>query len=110
MAMYGQGVTRGRVARLAISATINQACCAIRVNGGTSSDFIYRQLEHLYPHIRTLGHGGNQQNLNGEIVKEIALKVPPLEEQRKIADILSAWDEVIEQKTRIQVPKQKIIG
>ncbi|MDV7395433.1 hypothetical protein RZS08_28865, partial [Arthrospira platensis SPKY1] len=29
MAMYGQGATRGRVARLEIEATYNQACAAI---------------------------------------------------------------------------------
>ena len=101
MAMYGQGVTRGRIARLAIPATINQACCAIVIKNGVDADFIYSQLEYLYAHIRTLGHGGNQQNLNGEIVKQIAVNLPPLEEQRKIAEILSAWDEAIEQQTRL---------
>jgi type I restriction enzyme, S subunit len=96
MAMYGQGLTRGRIALLGINAATNQACCAISVNSSASTKFIYFQLEHLYDEIRKLGHGGNQQNLNGQIIKQIPIIIPPLSEQCKIAEILGAWDEAID--------------
>jgi len=39
MAMYGQGVTRGRVAILEIEATFNQACAAIAFQPAVKSDY-----------------------------------------------------------------------
>ena len=45
------------------------------------------------------GHGTGR--LDTELLKEFFLEVPPLEEQRKIAEILSAWDEAIEQQTQL---------
>uniref|UniRef100_UPI0025E16624 restriction endonuclease subunit S n=1 Tax=Chamaesiphon sp. GL140_3_metabinner_50 TaxID=2970812 RepID=UPI0025E16624 len=96
MAMYGQGITRGRIALLGINATTNQACCAISVDSIADTKFIYFQLEHLYQEIRKLGHGGNQQNLNGQIIKQIPIMFPPLSEQCKIAEILGVWDEPID--------------
>jgi type I restriction enzyme, S subunit len=96
MAMYGQGITRGRIALLEINAATNQACCAISVNSSADTKFIYFQLEYLYQEIRKLGHGGNQQNLNGQIIKQIPIMFPPLLEQCKIAEILGAWDESID--------------
>jgi len=96
MAMYGQGVTRGRVAILDIDATINQACCAITLKGDAEPSYVSLLLEFLYPKIRTLGHGGNQQNLNAEIVRQIPIALPPKEEQQRILEILVAWDRAIE--------------
>jgi len=96
MAMYGQGVTRGRVAILGIDATINQACCAITLTGDAEPSYVSRILEFLYPKIRTLGHGGNQQNLNADIVRQIPMILPPQEEQQLILDVLVTWDRAIE--------------
>jgi type I restriction enzyme, S subunit len=101
MAMYGQGITRGRIALLGINAATNQACCAISVNSSANTKFIYFQLEHLYSEIRKLGHGGNQQNLNGQIIKQIPIMFPPLLEQCRIAEILGVWDESIDLLERL---------
>jgi type I restriction enzyme, S subunit len=101
MAMYGQGITRGRIALLGISAATNQACCAITVDSSADTKFIYFQLEHLYSEIRKLGHGGNQQNLNGQIIKQIPIMFPPLSEQCKIAEMLGVWDESIDLLERL---------
>jgi type I restriction enzyme, S subunit len=101
MAMYGQGITRGRIALLGINAATNQACCAISVDSSADTKFIYFQLEHLYQEIRKLGHGGNQQNLNGQIIKQIPIMFPPLLEQCRIAEVLGAWDESIDLLERL---------
>jgi type I restriction enzyme, S subunit len=108
MAMYGQGMTRGRIALLGINATTNQACCAIRLDSSANTKFIYFQLEHLYPEIRKLGHGGNQQNLNGQIIKQISITYPPLPEQCKIAEILGAWDDAIALLEKLITAKRKL--
>lgn len=41
------------------------------------------------------GSGTNISNLSQKILKEILVPLPPLSEQCKIAEILSAWDEAI---------------
>lgn len=94
MAMYGQGVTRGRVARLGIAATTNQACAAIspRADSDISTDFLYHFFEFNYEYLRSLGHGANQKNLNLEIIRQVSVPVPPEAEQREIAAILATLD------------------
>lgn len=81
VAMYGQGATRGRVGLLGVEATINQACAAISVGSEVRSSFLFHQLKSSYARLRDLGRGGNQPNLNGELVKSFEIIVPPLADQ-----------------------------
>jgi type I restriction enzyme S subunit len=92
MAMYGQGKTRGQVAKLGIEATTNQACAAILLNEGYHVEYYFQFLMSRYEHIREMSNSGGQENLSGGIVKSIQVPVPPLLEQKKIAQILSTWD------------------
>jgi type I restriction enzyme, S subunit len=52
------------------------------------SELIRQELSHF-------GSGTNISNLSQETLKKISVPIPPLPEQRKIADILSTWDESI---------------
>lgn len=94
MAMYGQGVTRGRVAILGIDAAINQACAAIFISNNIT-EYVFYYLCFCYEKIRNLGHGANQQNLNIALVRSIPIKLPKINEQEKIAYILKAVDNKI---------------
>jgi type I restriction enzyme S subunit len=76
MAMYGQGVTRGKVGILGIEAATNQACVAFFPNGEVSSQFLRYYFEHHYDAIRTLGHGANQKNLSAEILRAFPIAFP----------------------------------
>ena len=98
LAMYGQGVTRGKVAILGIEATCNQACAAINPNdGAVDSKYLYHFLLFRYESIRQLAHGGQQQNLNLEIVRNLPILIPPSSgEQREIVAILDAIDRKID--------------
>ncbi|NIH07207.1 MULTISPECIES: restriction endonuclease subunit S [Providencia] len=95
MAMYGQGKTRGQVAKLGIEASTNQACAAIVLHPGYEVDYYYQFLVSQYENIREMANSGGQENLSGGIVKSIQVPVPPLPEQKKIAQILSTWDKAI---------------
>ncbi len=95
MAMYGQGKTRGTVAKLNIRATINQACAAIVLSKG-DPDYIFYVLQNAYEKIRKISNSGNQENLNAEIIKTYSIFFPSIDEQQKIAEILSTQDKVIE--------------
>lgn len=95
MAMYGQGKTRGQVAKLGIEASTNQACAAIILDVNYDVDYYYQFLISRYKHIREMSNSGGQENLSGGIVKSIQVPIPPLSEQKKIAKILSTWDKAI---------------
>lgn len=103
MAMYGQGVTRGKVAILGIEAACNQACAAISPKDkAIDTRFLYYFLTHQYEEIRQLAHGGQQQNLNSDIVRGLPIAYPTnLNEQEEIIEILSVIDKKLELHSRI---------
>lgn len=84
MAMYGQGVTRGRVALLEIEATYNQACAAIRFGSRILSQFGRYFFMAAYEHVRDLGNETSQMNLGAGLIAKIRLPIPPLEEQQAV--------------------------
>lgn len=92
MAMYGQGKTRGQVAILGIDAAINQACAALILQEGCDRDFVYQQLAFRYASIRKMSNSGGQDNLNADLVRNIAFPLPDEPEQRKIGEVLKTWD------------------
>lgn len=95
MAMYGQGLTRGKISKLNISAATNQACAALKINRG-HADYIFYALDYGYEDIRALSNDGGQKNLSLGLIKEIKIILPSLGEQERIAEILGTWDRAIE--------------
>ena len=92
IAMYGQGQTRGRSAILKVESTSNQACGAIFPNKIDNPVFIWHQLMLRYSELRELGRGGNQPNLNGQLIKNFELILPPLALQNEFADFIAQVD------------------
>lgn len=101
MAMYGQGKTRGQVAKLGIEASTNQACAALLLKDGFEVDYYYQYLVSQYENIRELANSGGQQNLSAGIIKGIHIPIPPILEQQKIAKILNTWDKAISTTERL---------
>ncbi|WP_217564644.1 restriction endonuclease subunit S [Vibrio cholerae] len=100
MALYGQGITRGRVSILGIDATTNQACAAIIVNKQVANNrYTFYALQSKYDQIRALSNDGGQRNLSGSLIKELPICLPSVQEQQKIADFLTAVDTKINQLT-----------
>ncbi|WP_262488151.1 restriction endonuclease subunit S [Epilithonimonas bovis] len=94
-ALYG--ATSGEVAISKINGAINQAVLCIKSQ--QNHYFIYSYLFHKKEHIINKYLQGGQGNLSADIVKQIELPIPPLEEQTIIANFLSAID------TKIQTEK-----
>jgi len=88
IAMYGQGKTRGRTAKLGIQVTTNQACAAILPSDKYDTDFLWTFLRLSYDALRNLGQGGNQPNLNLSMVKGFKVYIPPIENQKEFSKIL----------------------
>ena len=55
-----------------------------------------------------LAPGLGQPNLNTELIGGVSIPLPPLPEQKKIAEILSAWDRAIEQVGKLIDAKQRL--
>ena len=98
MAIYGQGVTRGKVGILGIEAATNQACLGFKINSSMlDTKFIFYFFKKSYFKLRNLSNDGGQKNLSSGIIKSIKVLLPSITEQKKIAQILSTWDKAIEQ-------------
>lgn len=97
VAMYGQGDTAGRVAINKIPLCTNQACCNLVIDENKADyEFVYYNLCTLYDKLVSLKNGGAQPNLNAGLIKNLEISLPPLSTQKRIADILSAYDDLIE--------------
>jgi len=107
MAMYGQGKTRGQVAKLGIEASTNQNSAAILLNDGHEPDFYFHFLSWQYEKIRDFGHSGGVSHLNAGLLKQIAVPVAPQSEQRRIAQILSTWDQAVATTARLLANSQR---
>ncbi|AFZ46807.1 restriction modification system DNA specificity domain protein [Cyanobacterium stanieri PCC 7202] len=97
VAMYGQGKTRGRTALLGNPSATNQACAVILPNTKYSTIYLWELLKISYNTLRELGRGGNQPNLNLNMIKTFEISFPPLEYQKK-------FDSIVHQ---IQIQKNK---
>ena len=64
MAMYGQGVTRGRVAILDVPAAFNQACVAMKFGSNISTEFAFFYFYGAYSFLRDSGNESSQMNLS----------------------------------------------
>jgi type I restriction enzyme, S subunit len=101
MAMYGDGRTITSLGMLRKSAATNQACCAMLVDEEKcDTRYFFYALKGRRHLLLKVASGGAQRNLSGKVIKEFELPVPPLPMQRRIAGILSAYDELIENNQR----------
>lgn len=99
VAMYGQGKTRGQSAMLRVPATTNQACFAILPGELHDAQYLQFWLRRSYRALRELSdaRGGNQSNLNGEILNDFEVPLIPLPQQQRIASDLKRQLAAIEQ-------------
>lgn len=101
VAMYGDGDTAGNVAINKVPVTTNQACCNFVVDPEKADyQFLYYYLKGSYSNLVGLKLGGSQQNLNAATLKRFPVPVVPLGIQKKIAAILTAYDDLIANNQR----------
>lgn len=112
LAMYGQGVTRGKVGMLGLPAACNQACAALTPKDERLTPrFLYHFLTWRYEAIRSLAHGGQQQNLNLDIVRALPVAYPSDHaEQTAIVEVLDSIDERIAVITQKQLVGQRLMS
>lgn len=92
IAMYGQGKTRGMTGLLGIEACTNQACACILPSNEVNCIYLWKYFVFSYDNLRNLAKGGNQPNLNGNIIKNFPVLFPPLTLQEQFADFVKQTD------------------
>ena len=93
VAMYG--ATVGKVAINNIPLSTNQACCNLEINEKIANyKYVFYWLFSQYDYIKSLGRG-SQTNINANIVKNLKIPLPPLQEQERIVKILDKFDKLV---------------
>ena len=89
-------VFRGRIG------VVHNNCFRVIPNPSLDPGYVYHYLRQpsVISHARSLASGAAQPDLNHDAFKSIAFKYPQLPVQRRIASILSAYDDLIENNTR----------
>ena len=97
--------TIGKVAILDIDATTNQALVGLKINEFVDKSFLVYALIELSERISNLGKGVAQKNINISILKDVRIPLPPLTEQKQIAEKL---DKLFDQIETIKEASNKI--
>lgn len=96
--LYTIFATIGTVGILNFRATTNQAIAGITLHGRIDKEYFYYVCLALKDVLVNEGRGCAQLNINQEILNNVEIPVPPLEEQRRIVDkiekILPLLDDV----------------
>ena len=100
IAMYGQGKTRGMTAILGIPASTNQACACILPCEEVEPKYLWQYMIMSYDRLRNQAQGGNQPNLNGNMIKNFTVLVPPKELQSQFVQFVEQVD-----KSKVAVQK-----
>lgn len=107
VAMYG--ATAGKSCIVKVPMTTNQACCNLTINDEVADyEFVYYSLKNDYTTLASLANGGAQQNLNAQIIKDYVLQMPSLNDQCRIASILSSLDRKIELNNKINADLEEM--
>ena len=99
-ALYG--ANSGEVAISQLEGAINQAILCIQQNKDEAETiYLYNYLKLEKSNIINKFLQGGQGNLSADIIKNLQIPLPPLPEQKKIADCLSTWDVAIEKQNAL---------
>ncbi|HRO09679.1 MAG TPA: restriction endonuclease subunit S [Saprospiraceae bacterium] len=88
--------------------TTNQGFKNITPNEKCDSVFLFYCLKNNVEYLKSLGIGATYPELSASRLKEVKLSIPPLPTQQRIASILSAYDDLIENNLkRIKLLEEK---
>jgi type I restriction enzyme, S subunit len=89
---------RGTVGVLSIlgrEMAFNQSCYGVRAKNGIN-DYVYYLLKDTVANLKQYSHGGVFDTITRNTFNEIEINLPPLPEQKAIAEVLSSLDDKID--------------
>lgn len=93
--LYAMYASIGECSIAQVPLSSSQAILGIRPKSELNFEFLYFFLNSLKEKIKLQGQQGTQSNLNAGMVKDFLLYLPGMEEQKKIAAVLSTADQEI---------------
>ena len=102
--------TVGELAQLGKDMAFNQSCYGLNGRNEIINDFLYYLLKYKLNHIKKSTHGSVFNTITKDTFKLLDIKLPPLEEQKAIAKILSDLDEKIETNNKINKTLEEMAG
>ena len=90
-------------------ANISRGVARIRLDSGVDATFVSNALRSsaVQKRVSVVTTGSTFKEISIEELRKIAIPLPPLEEQRKIAEILWTWDEAIDAASRLIAAKRQ---
>lgn len=108
--LYAMYASLGAVSLAVGSVSSSQAILGILPSEDLDREYLYYWLDFVRPEVVKMGQQGTQSNLNAGMVRNFDLRLPSIEEQRAIANVLKQSDKelsLLEQKlTKIKDIKQ----
>lgn len=96
----------GDVAISDFDAACPDSVVAVKPRNGFDHEWLFQSLKFSKNDLAALSTQNAQANLSLEKIEPFKVPVPPLPEQRKIAEILRTWDEALEKLTALRAAKQ----
>jgi type I restriction enzyme S subunit len=93
--------TVGALAQLGRPMAFNQSCYGLRAKEMTTNDFVYYLLKNMIGNIQQNTHGSVFNTITRDTFGILKANLPPLDEQKDIAHILSTLDDKIEVNNQI---------
>lgn len=107
--LAGQGKTRGTAAYNKVELCTNQSIAAILPNSKYESKYLYFYIDSLYDKLRLLSAGdGGRGGLNKQILQNLEIAMPPLNEQHHIASALTSINNLIASLGKLIEKKKNI--
>lgn len=102
------GVSLGQIKFLGVEGCIHDGWLYVNNFRGVDKEFLYYHLLTMQDEFLGRAYGAAIQNINTTILRESKINFPPLPTQRRIASILSAYDDLIENNLkRIKLLEEK---
>lgn len=100
--------TVGAIAQLAKPMAFNQSCYGIKANNLTSNDYLYYWLKYNVDYLKNNTHGTVFDTITRDTFDKLDIKLPSKENQHKIVEILSSFDEKIDNNEQIVINLEKL--
>lgn len=107
ISMYG-----GRIGKLGVStfdSYCNQSVCVLPNNNKINVKFYYYWFLGFQEHIKNMGRGGGQPNINKDMIKQFPVVKLPLQEQEQIVEYLDKHTKEIDDLVSMEQKKIELL-
>lgn len=106
--LYAMYASLGECAIAVGRVSSSQAIVGIQPGPNLDREYLYYYLESNKGKIKTIGQQGTQSNLNAGMVRALRIRLPSIDEQKRISTVLRDTDDLIATLERVIAKKKAI--